>query len=115
MVLVLLCSGMSFKNKKVLGENTVQQKNALEGLSIDNERLFLNSQKISITKREMQCYLFLLQGKSANEIGNILCISPRTVETHILHIKEKLCCNSRSDLFSKALRIGLIKIVDLNL
>jgi DNA-binding CsgD family transcriptional regulator len=53
-----------------------------------------------LTIRELQCLELLIEGLSASQIGSRLNISFRTVEHNILHIKDKLSCSSKSDLFS---------------
>lgn len=45
--------------------------------------------KIHLSKRELECLLCFSQGKTAKEIGRSLNISPRTVETYLLNIKQK--------------------------
>ena len=55
---------------------------------------------ITLTEREVACAKLLLQGKSARSIAETLFISPRTVETHLQHIKEKLNCQTKEDLTS---------------
>lgn len=57
-----------------------------------------NQLNTSLSRRELDCIAELLQGKTLKEIGNHLGISPRTVETHVNNIKEKLQCRSKSEL-----------------
>jgi regulatory LuxR family protein len=40
------------------------------------------------------------------EIAQALFLSPRTVETHVPHIKEKLACRSRADAARRAAELG---------
>ena len=63
--------------------------------------IFNGSQLDKLTVREKQCVYYLSRGMGYKEIGKVLNISPRTVETHIIHIKEKLRCYSRSDIIAK--------------
>lgn len=51
-----------------------------------------------ISPKEAKCLYYILKGKSAREIGEILHISTRTVEGHLAHAKEKLHCKTRSEL-----------------
>lgn len=61
-----------------------------------------------LTKRENEILNFLVEGKTANEIGKITFTSPQTVQTHIKNIYHKLHVNTRSGLVSKALLEGLV-------
>lgn len=61
-----------------------------------------------LTKRENEILTFLVDGKTANEIGKITFTSPQTVQTHIKNIYHKLHVNTRSGLVSKALKEGLV-------
>jgi DNA-binding CsgD family transcriptional regulator len=67
----------------------------------------LYSKKIpALSQREIACAKLLLQGKSARLIGEQLFISPRTVETHLQHIKEKLHCRTKAELISRLLDLN---------
>ena len=77
--------------------------------------LFLNSYSVStqngqikLSKREIDCMFHLSQGKTSKEIGRILNISPRTVETHFMNIKLKTGCYSKSVLVD-TLRDNVLK------
>ena len=54
----------------------------------------------TLTKRELSCAYFLLQGKSNKEIAQKLNISPRTVEDYVSNIRFKIKCKNRSELIS---------------
>ncbi len=53
---------------------------------------------VYISNREWQCFELYSQGKSANQTGETLGISRRTVETHFANLKRKLKVNSKSEL-----------------
>jgi DNA-binding NarL/FixJ family response regulator len=61
-----------------------------------------------LTKRENEILNYLVEGKTANEIGKITFTSPQTVQTHIKNIYHKLHVNTRSGLVSKAILEGLV-------
>jgi DNA-binding CsgD family transcriptional regulator len=69
------------------------------------ERYLLNEKypNIFLTLREVQCLVLYLDGLSAKEIGKILNISHRTVETYFEKIRHKLDCNRLHDLPYKVL------------
>jgi|GEM_PF-1148470 len=56
-----------------------------------------------LTKRQTQCLLRLLQGKSSKEIAHDLLISNRTAELYIDQIKKKLNVTYKGDLINKVL------------
>jgi len=67
---------------------------------------YIVDQNTILSQRELDCIQALLQGKTTKEMGEILFISPRTVETHLNAVKEKLCCRTRSELTEKLLQTG---------
>lgn len=52
-----------------------------------------------MTRREAEIVGFLYRRFSAHQIGDMLGISPRTVERHVEHIYEKLGIGKKQDLF----------------
>lgn len=67
---------------------------------IDYSILFKN-QRISLTHREAQTLYYLLQGYSTKLIAKQLNRSPRTIDIHINHIREKTKTRSRLELLSQ--------------
>ena len=57
-----------------------------------------------LTDREFEVFQLIGQGLSTVEIGRRLCISAKTVETHRIHLKEKLKLRTAMDLTSQAVR-----------
>ncbi|MDC7234420.1 MAG: LuxR C-terminal-related transcriptional regulator [Spirochaetales bacterium] len=51
-----------------------------------------------LSRREREVLQFLMTRESIREIAENLNLSPRTVETHSLHIYQKLCVSTRRDL-----------------
>ncbi len=62
-----------------------------------------------LTPRERQVLKLIAEGKSNREIAEELVLSSNTVQTHRLHIMEKLNLHKRSELIKYALRRGLIQ------
>lgn len=78
-------------------------------LKTDKERLIaflhtlnLLSKNETLTDREFQCIKYYYQGRTSKAVGQILHISPRTVESHIDSIKSKLNVHSREELLEKS-------------
>ncbi len=61
-----------------------------------------------LSDRQQECLYYLIRGKSCREISIILSISQRTVETHTEEIKNKLGCQTKSELIEKAINAGML-------
>jgi len=61
-----------------------------------------------LTEREKDVLVLLAEGLTNQEIADRLYISPSTVETHRIHIMEKLELRNRTELVKYAIRHGLI-------
>lgn len=70
------------------------------------KKVHLNS-TVTLSPRELLCAKLLVQGKSARLIAEALFLSPRTVETHINHLKTKLQCYSKAELIYKINALNL--------
>lgn len=62
----------------------------------------------SLTPRERQILNMVVTGKTNREIGEMLFISPKTVDKHRTSIMNKLEVHSLAELMAYALREGLI-------
>ena len=60
-----------------------------------------------LTSREREILQLLSEGKRSKQIGDLLYISPKTVDTHRLQIMRKLGLNSVVELTKYAIREGL--------
>jgi len=63
-----------------------------------------------LTGREEQVLTMLAEGHSNQEIGELLHLSPATIQTHRSNIMRKLNLHSRVDLVKYALRHGIIQL-----
>jgi DNA-binding NarL/FixJ family response regulator len=61
-----------------------------------------------LTVRERQIVKLIAEGRSSKEIGDLLFISPRTVENHRAKIMDKLHVNKVVDLVKYAVRKGYV-------
>jgi DNA-binding NarL/FixJ family response regulator len=57
-----------------------------------------------LTDREFEVFELIGQGKEPNEIADYLHLSPRTVEVHRTHIRERLKIHSNTELIAFAAR-----------
>jgi DNA-binding CsgD family transcriptional regulator len=60
-----------------------------------------------LTAREVEVLCLIAQGQSNQEIADTLCISPRTVATHVAHIFNKTQATNRAAAATYAARHGL--------
>ena len=61
-----------------------------------------------LSQREFEVFRLLAEGKTVNEIADVLSLSPKTVGTHHTNIKQKLNVSNSAELARLAIRSGLI-------
>jgi two-component system response regulator NreC len=66
----------------------------------------------ALSEREQQVFRMVVSGKSNKQIGEILCLSSRTVEKHRATIIHKLNLRDTVDLVRYAVKIGILDIED---
>lgn len=69
--------------------------------------LTVDNKKIRISKQEMNCLYHLLNFKTNKEMAQVLNISPRTIETHFSHLKDKFSVTSKEALARKIIELDL--------
>lgn len=82
------------------------RKEFLRAIRIEAYPVENGSIHASLTEREFECAICLLEGRTAKDTGEYLGISSRTVESHLLNIKIKLACETRQDLLEILNRNG---------
>ena len=63
-----------------------------------------------LSLREIEIFPLLADGKSSRQIAEMLCISPKTVESHKYNIMDKLNASSLAELTKIAVKEKLIEI-----
>jgi two-component system invasion response regulator UvrY len=61
----------------------------------------------SLSKREMQVLMLIVQGSKNQEISDTLCVSPKTVSTYRHRLFEKLGVHTDAELTLMAIRHGV--------
>jgi len=61
-----------------------------------------------LSKREIEVFILLADGRSVKEIAAKLYLSPKTVESHKYNIMAKLNLNSVTEMTKLAIRLGVI-------
>lgn len=81
-------------------------------LKIESDKINLlnNIENINhLTKREMECAKYISQGYTIKEVARLLILSPRTVETHLERLKNKLNIRKKSELVRYLLQHEIFK------
>lgn len=63
----------------------------------------------SLSRRETECLEWVSRGKSSSDIGAILGLSPRTVDSYLEKVCAKLRVRTRIEAVAYAVRTGLIE------
>lgn len=66
---------------------------------------------IDLTDREAEILFFLIRGKSCKDIASFVELSPRTVEQHISHLRDKFVAGSRRELIDRAIHMGYLSFI----
>lgn len=93
----------SVASGKMYLEASVAQQMAIQQLSGEKNPVDV------LSDREFEVFMGLARGKSTNDIAETLCLSPRTVGTHLYNIKQKLGANNSAEIALIAMRSGLIE------
>ena len=92
-----VAAGRRFLDPQIAQNMAFEMHGAADGPPLDR-----------LTRREMQVFQFLAQGKGVGEIADRLQISNKTVSTHKANLMEKMGFASHVELFRYALAHGLV-------
>ena len=91
--------------RRVLGgEIAISEKMTGKLLEKFSGRSTMDSPLESLTDRELEVFQLIGRGLTMKEIGDELHLSPKTIEVHRAHIREKLKVTSAAELISYAAR-----------
>lgn len=94
-------SNVSKESHLVYIKEQVDRKQFMSDINQNGAIIKVGEQLIKLTKREAELMPLIVSGMSMREMANRCFISPRTIETHLGHIKQKLHVNSKSELIKK--------------
>ena len=98
-----LGNAVDFLEKPFLLEQLLESiSRSFQNLSATTENIQQHQKWSLLTSREKEVFDVLAQGKSHREIGELLKISPRTVEVHKARVMEKLGIKTLADLLRLA-------------
>lgn len=64
-------------------------------------------QPAALSPRELECLVWVSRGKSSGDIGSILGLSPRTVDSYLEKVCAKLRVRTRIEAVAVAIRTGM--------
>lgn len=99
----------TIKNFRSLHEHSALTQLKMSG-TLFNEKVNQHT-KVPLTDRELDVLYYLLHGLSQKQVAYKLDLSVRTVEDHVDHIKTKLRCGNKNQLFEFAIHHGLLNIL----
>jgi DNA-binding CsgD family transcriptional regulator len=67
--------------------------------------------RFHLSRRELQCMLHLLRGKTSKEIANALQLSKRTIDFYLDNIKNKFGCQNKAELIVAAIEAGYLNYI----
>src|SRR3989344_2548733 len=88
--------------RKMYLEANIAQQMAIQQLSGETNPVDV------LSDREFEVFMALAKGKTTNDIAETLCLSPRTVGTHLYNIKQKLNANNSAEIALIAMSSALI-------
>lgn len=72
-----------------------------ENTPLNHITLNINGFDCVLSRREIECLIPTIRGKTSKEIARTLALSPRSVEKYIDNIKVKFHCDSRGQMMEK--------------
>lgn len=106
------CREIHKKTFQQFGIKIAQADRYFEGAPNSSEKSYqIVGEQDRLSKREVECMFYLLRGKSAAQIADILFLSKRTVENHFANIKQKLNCNKKSMLVEYGINQGYLNLI----
>ena len=99
-------SGFVLKNAPI-GELLAAIRNAAAGGLSFTVR---PGEPVALTARELEVVRLVVEGRSNDEIATDLGIAPKTVESHLRRVFERLDVASRTELATRALREGWLEL-----
>lgn len=73
--------------------------------------VYLNqgNKQYAISPREFECLYWCAKDKTAKQIAQIIKVSPRTIETYLINLKNKLNCDTKIELIDFAQNDSLVR------
>ena len=82
--------------------NNVVEQNYMFGKKYNN---------VYFTKREVECMVWLMRGRTFRDVAKIIGVSHRTVEEYVNNMRRKLHCRNKVELIELVERSDFVKKV----
>jgi DNA-binding CsgD family transcriptional regulator len=107
---------LPYKINDTEGSHTIQVDYS-KSISMEQIKDYLDSIQFSssinelpqLSRRELQCALYLLEGKTSMEIAQLLNLSPRTVEVYFNRLKSRFGSKNKIQLTRHLIEAGILK------
>ena len=86
----------------------LKEKNENIVINKKGSRASFRNSHANLTQREYEVLKLIVDGKSNNDIAEILCISEHTAKAHVCNIIQKLVVDDRTQAAVKAIREGIV-------
>ncbi len=86
----------------------MQKKTTFPGNNKPYTRASFKADHSNLTEREFEVLKLVVDGKSNNEIANLLKISEHTAKAHVCNIIQKLVVDDRTQAAVKAIKEGIV-------
>lgn len=103
-------NGLLSDDEKIITNKA--KNNAIESRALAIYGLGTKYGDLYFTRREAECMLWLLRGKTINGVAVVLKLSPRTVEYYIKNMKNKLGCRTKFELIELIYASEFMKSVE---
>jgi len=74
----------------------------------NRDKKLASSDYDKLTEREKQVFMLLIEGNSTTQIGNLLCVSNKTIEKHRARVSQKLGLSNPVEMMKFAIRSGIV-------
>ena len=88
--------------------NPINSQLLLNSLLTDTPTENLSDPYTLLSSREREVLKLIVRGHSMSQIGEMLCLSVKTVDTYKTRLMDKLNCTQKSQLVEYALKYGLL-------
>lgn len=79
-------------------------------MTIEPQADMKTERKVTLTKREKEVIGLVFEGKSSQEVADVLVCSKRTVDFHLSRIYDKLQVSNRVQAMRQATKLGLVDV-----
>ncbi|MCC8037154.1 MAG: response regulator transcription factor [Bacteroidales bacterium] len=94
---------------RLLEGDTYYDPNARSMLRLINTE---SAEEVGLSAREVDVLRLIANGNNTEEIGQMLGLSPNTIETHRRHLLEKMDVRNSAELVRRAISTGILSPLD---